>query len=159
MASRPLIELSELDLTQRCANRDEILAVLSQRGTFAMLDGIVMRDEEAGLVVGYKEIRREDWWAPDHIPGRPIFPGVLQIEAGAQLCSYDYLLRMRGADQRFIGFGGLNETRFRGVVEPDVRMHFVGKVNRIRSSMFTYFVQGFVEQRLVFETEVIGVAL
>ena len=159
MPSQPLVELAELDLSQRCADRDDILAVLKQRGTFAMLDGIVLRDEAAGLIVGYKEIRSDDWWAPDHIPGRPIFPGVLQIEAGAQLCSYDYLVRTRGEENRFIGFGGLNGTRFRGVVEPDTRLHFVGKVNRIRSTMFTYFVQGWVDARLVFETEVIGVAL
>ena len=80
------------------------------------------------------------------------------IETGAQLCSYDYLCRMGDTGERFLGFGGLNNTRFRGVVEPGVRMYFVGKVNRMRSTMFTYFTQGIVEDKIVFEAEVIGVA-
>ena len=110
------------------------------------------------IIVGYKDIRADDWWTADHIPGRPIFPGALMIETGAQLCSYDYLCRMGDTGERFLGFGGLNNTRFRGVVEPGVRMYFVGKVNRMRSTMFTYFMQGIVDDKIVFEAEVIGVA-
>lgn len=159
MAAQPLIDLRELDLTRVVATREEILSLLKQRGPFAMLDGIVYSGADDEIIVGYKDIRADDWWAEGHIPGRPIFPGALMIETGAQLCSYDYLLRTQGGNGRFIGFGGLNATRFRGVVEPETRMYFVGKLNRIRSTMFTYFAQGFVEGRIVFETEVLGVAL
>ncbi len=158
MAREPLTDLSRLDLTQVRADHAEIYRVLQHAGRFALLDAVVHRDQEAGLIVGHKDIRADDWWAPDHVPGRPIFPGALMIETGAQLCSYDFLLR-RAGEQRFIGFGGLNETRFRGIVEPGCRMHFVGKVHRERSTMFTYFVQGWVGDQLVFETEVLGVAL
>ena len=158
MASQPLIDLASIDLDRVVATRDEILSKLKQRHEFAMLDGIVHRDQEAGLIVGFKEIRADDWWAAGHIPGRPIFPGVLMIESGAQLCSYDFLLRSEG-EERFIGFGGLNDTRFRGIVEPDCRMLFVARPHRVRSTMFTYLCQGLVEGRLVFEAEVIGVAL
>ena len=49
--------------------------------------------------------------------------------------------------------------RFRGVVEPGMRLLFIAKLHRLRSTMFTYFMQGFVERKLVFETEVIGVAI
>lgn len=159
MPSSPLIDLDQIDLSQTVATRAEILTVLKQRGPFAMLDAIVHRGTEPELIVGYKDIRSDDWWADAHIPGRPIFPGALMIETSAQLCAYDYLVRMPKADERFVGFGGLNATRFRGLVEPTARMYFVGKPNRIRSGMFIYFAQGFVEGRMVFETEVMGVAL
>ncbi|MCB9905875.1 MAG: hypothetical protein H6831_15860 [Planctomycetes bacterium] len=159
MASTPLFDLSRIDLTAPpIAGPDQLKSLLRQRGTFEMLDGVLHQDAEEQIIVGYKDIRADDWWTQDHIPGRPIFPGALMIETGAQLCSYDYLCRMGDTGERFLGFGGLNNTRFRGVVEPGVRMYFVGKVNRMRSTMFTYFTQGIVEDKIVFEAEVIGVA-
>ena len=159
MASAPLFDLSRLDLEAApIAGPTELKALLRQRGTFEMLDGVLYQNAEEQIIVGYKDIRDDDWWVEDHIPGRPLFPGALMIEAGAQLCSYDYMVQEGGIGERFLGFGGLNQTRFRGVVEPGVRMYFIGKVHRVRKTMFTYFVQGFVEGKLVFEAEVIGVA-
>jgi 3-hydroxyacyl-[acyl-carrier-protein] dehydratase len=158
MARELLADVARLDLSQVIADHGKIYSLLQHAGRFALLDAVVYRDPEQGLIVGYKDVRADDWWAPDHVPGRPIFPGALMVETGAQLSSYDFLLRQEG-EQRFIGFGGLNDTRFRGLVEPGVRMHFVSKLHRARSTMFTYFVQGLVDGNLVFETEVLGVAL
>jgi 3-hydroxymyristoyl/3-hydroxydecanoyl-(acyl carrier protein) dehydratase len=50
----------------------------------------------------------------------------------------------------------MNETRFRGVVRPPCRMIFVARPLKLRSRMFTYATQGFVEGKLVFETEILG---
>ncbi|MDP6539463.1 MAG: beta-hydroxyacyl-ACP dehydratase [Planctomycetota bacterium] len=160
MASPPLVDLDSLDLSETIATHGEVYAVLEQSGRFALLDGVLHRDADEGLIVGFKDIRADDWWAPDHIPGRPIFPGALMIEAGAQLCSYDSFLRRADAGESgFFGFGGLNGTRFRGVVEPGMRLLFVAKLGRLRRTMFTYQTQGFVEDKLVFEAEVMGVAI
>lgn len=159
MASTPLFDLSTIDLDGPViAGPDQLKSLLRQRGTFELIDGVLHQDPEEGVIVGFKDIKAGDWWCEDHIPGRPIFPGALMIETGAQLCSYDYMCHQDDMGERFLGFGGLNNTRFRGVVEPGVRMVFVGKVNRIRKTMFTYFVQGFVDDKIVFEAEVIGVA-
>lgn len=160
MPSPPLFDLSTIDLTQIVATPEVLKQKLAQRGTFEMLDGAIFRDPEQGIIVGFKEIRADDWWAPDHIPGRPLFPGALMIETAAQLCSFDYSTNLpEDAEERFIGFGGLNGTRFRGTVEPEGRMYFVGKVNRVRKTMFSYLAQGFYRDKLVFESEVIGLAL
>jgi 3-hydroxyacyl-[acyl-carrier-protein] dehydratase len=159
MASQPFIDLATLDLEQVIHGRDELLSKLSQRGTFEMMGGVIHRDEEQGTIVGFKDIRSDDWWAADHIPGRPLFPGALMIEASAQLCTFDYLLRPDANNDDFIGFGGVTDTRFRGVVEPDGRMYFVGKLKRIRRSLFVYYAQGFYNDKLVFESEITGVVL
>lgn len=155
MASTPFIDLESIDLEARIADSEELCAHLAQRGTFQMLQGVIHRDVEEGLILGYKDISSEDWWAPDHIPGRPLFPGVLMIESAAQLCSYDFSLRQPDND-KFVGFGGVNKTRFRGTVEPDGRLYFIGKLNRVRSSMFMYFAQAIYNGKMVFETEIIG---
>lgn len=160
MPAKPLFDLSSIDLTRIIATPDELKKKLAQRGTFEMLDGAIWRDPEEGIIVGFKEIRADDWWASDHIPERPLFPGALMIETAAQLCSFDYSTRCEDeVGERFIGFAGLNGTRFRGTVEPEGRMYFIGKANRVRSTMFSYLAQGFYRDALVFETEVIGIAL
>jgi 3-hydroxyacyl-[acyl-carrier-protein] dehydratase len=157
MPSTPLFDFETIDLSRTVASRDEIYRLLKQSGRFAMLDGILHFDPQGSVVLGFKEILPGDWWAADHIPGRPIFPGALMIEAAAQLCAWDYMKRAHGSEDVFVGFGGLESTRFRGLVEPGCRMIFAGAVKRIRSRMFTYAAQAFVDRELVFETDVIGV--
>lgn len=159
MATSPIIDLSTLDLEQVISDSAELRSKLAQRGTFDMVDAVVHRDTEAGIIVGYKDIRGDDWWAADHIPGRPLFPGVLMIEACAQLCSYDYQVNHPLDPDTFVGFGGVDKTRFRGTVEPDGRLYLCGQVHRVRSGFFTYRAQGIYREKLVMECEVIGVAL
>ena len=160
MATEPILDFDSVDLSEVIVSKEGVLEHLKQRGTFEMLDGILHRSEEDNLIVGFKEIRKEDWWAKDHIPGRPLFPGALMVEGGAQLCTFDFLMRKtdRPKDQ-FIGFGGMNNTRFRAAVEPDCRLIMAGRVERIRSRMFIYYCQGFVDRTLAFETEIQGVVV
>jgi 3-hydroxyacyl-[acyl-carrier-protein] dehydratase len=159
MASEPILNFDGLDLSKDLFTKSDTLEVLKQRGTFEMLDGVLHRDEEANLIVGYKEIRKTDWWASDHIPGRPLFPGALMVEGAAQLCTFDFLQRKPEMKDTFIGFGGLDGTRFRSAVEPDCRLIIAGRVERIRSRMFIYYTQGYVDRKLAFETIIRGVVV
>jgi 3-hydroxyacyl-[acyl-carrier-protein] dehydratase len=159
LPAQPLIDLDSLDLSQVVVGREGIRRHCKQRNRFDMVDGILYFTPGGELVVGFKEIRSTDWWAEDHIPGRPIFPGVLQIEGAAQMCSWAFLQQERDLGGKFVGFGGLNETRFRGQVVPDCRLVFVGKLLRSRPTMFTYQAQAFVERKMVFESEIIGVVI
>lgn len=159
MPAQPLVDLASLDLTRVLVSSDEIRKLCRQRNRFAMLDGILHDAPQEQLVVGFKDLSADDWWAPDHIPGRPIFPGVLQLEAAAQLATWQFLSYQSKDPGQFVGFGGLNETRFRGVVSPPARLILVAKTVRVRSSMFTYAAQGFVDGKLVMETEILGVVV
>jgi len=108
-------------------------------------------------------VRADEWWAKDHIPGRPIFPGVLMVEASAQLGSFDFFRRHPELAVDFIAFTGIDGTRFRATVEPPCRLWFVGKASKSRVSgskvIFSYEVQGLVDGKLVFESEVTGMQL
>lgn len=156
MAAPPLIDLDSVDLSRVVIPPEEIRKACKQRGQFEIPEGILHYDEARRLVVGFRDIRADDWWAPCHIPGRPIFPGVLQIEGAAQLCTYDFIERSAGLGEVFVGFAGLNGTRFRAIVEPPCRMIWVVQVQKIRRSMFVYDAQGFVDKNMVFETEIMG---
>jgi len=153
------LDLSGLDLDRVVISREEIYETLPHRGRFALLDGILRFDPEHELIVGFKEIRAEDWWAPDHIPGRPLFPGVLMVESAAQLSSFDFMRRRSESPDTFVGFGGLDATRFRGTVQPPSRLILAARSLRVRMNMFTYEAQGFVEDKLVFQTQIMGVTV
>ncbi|MCP3915587.1 MAG: beta-hydroxyacyl-ACP dehydratase [bacterium] len=156
----PLIDFESIDLSQEVLDQEGLKRFLKQRDRFLMLDGILHEDVEGKLTVGYKDIRADDWWAPDHIPGRPMFPGALQVETAAQISSYDYSAhRLDGSldDGKFVGFGGVDNCRFRRLVQPDCRMIFAIYLAKHSRRMFRYQAQGFVENELVFEAEILGV--
>lgn len=160
MPREPLIDFDALDLSREVVSSDRIRAVCEQRGTFALLDGLLHFDLSGNLAVGYKDLSPDDWWARDHIPRRALFPGVLQLECAAQLCTWDYVHRREPrakAAGEFIGFGGLDQARFRDVVEPPARLIVAATNERLRSKMFVYRTEGFVGRRKVFEASIRGV--
>ena len=83
--ARPLVELSKLDLSQDVVSEEELRSLVPHREQFQLLDGICHFDAEQGLVVGYKDWGDDPWWGRGHIPGRPLMPGVLMVEALAQV--------------------------------------------------------------------------
>ena len=80
MPSRLFIDLSTIDLDRVIYDVEAIEQVNLQRYEMRHLDGIVHLDPEAGYVVGFKDVTDDEFWVRGHIPGRPLFPGVLMIE-------------------------------------------------------------------------------
>lgn len=159
MAAEPFLDFDRIDLGTSLVDLEARRAVLRQRGTFELLDAFHVLDHENGVLAASKAIRADDWWARDHIPGRSLFPGVLMIEASAQACSYHYQSHRAELADAFIGFGGVDGVRFRGTVEPPSTLLFMARILRVRSRMFTYEVQGWVERALVFEGQIMGIVL
>src|ERR1700761_1731120 len=116
MPPRLLYDISGIDLKQVLFDQEAIRLRNPQRGDMEHLDAIIWADGEAGQILGYKDVRENEFWVPGHIPGRPLFPGVLMIEAAAQLCSFH--VREYEKWTGFIGFGGAEEIRFRMPVVP-----------------------------------------
>jgi len=158
-------EAQRLRLTRVLFDKDVLYSFLPQRGGFALIDGVVLMDMEQDLIVGFKDVRHDEWWSEDHIPETPIFPGALMVEASAQLGTFHFYHRIPEQQGAFIGFTGIDKTRFRSSVAPGCRLYLVAKVHRMRTNLFTYVVQGYTErdgvldERMVFQTEVTGMVL
>ncbi len=151
-----LFDISEIDLERVVADQEAIRRVNPQRGDMEHLNGINWFDP-GGKIVGYKDCRADEFWVPGHIPGRPLLPGVLMIEAAAQLASYfvKAVLKWDG----FIGFGGVQECKFRATVTPGSRLYLIGLQTTARHRRFTSRFQGMVNGQLAFEAGITGVVL
>ena len=108
-------------------------------------------------MVGLRDIKADEWWTRGHVPGRPLFPGVLMIEAAAQLAGF-FGKKVLGS-QRFIGFGGVDKVKFREAVVPPAKMYILAKGIEVRPRRIVCDVQGVVDGRLVFEGQVTGVPM
>src|SRR5689334_19366782 len=125
MPPQLLFDVSQINLEQIVYDQNAIREANPQRGHMEMLDGIAYVNTDQGEIVGYKDVRNGEFWVAGHIPGRPLFPGVLMIEAAAQLASF-YTRKFIGWTG-FIGFGGVEETKFRMQVTPGQRLYLLGK--------------------------------
>lgn len=149
-----LFDISGIDLNRIVSDQEDIRRYNPQRGAMEMLNGVVHVDPVNHRVIGYKDIRTDEFWVDGHIPGRPLFPGVLMIETAAQLASY-HAKKIIGWEG-FVGFGGLEECRFRAPVEPPCRMYVLGQRLWQRSRLICCKKQGIVNGNLVFEATIVG---
>jgi 3-hydroxyacyl-[acyl-carrier-protein] dehydratase len=149
-----LFDLAAIDLNRVLFDQEAIRESNPQRGDMEMLNGIIYADAEKGEILGYKDVGEKEFWVSGHIPGRPLFPGVLMIEAGAQLSSL-YTRKYEGWTG-FIGFGGVDGVKFRAPVTPGNRMYILAKKLWSRHRRICSKVQGVVNGALVFEAEITG---
>ena len=152
------IDPAQLDMTKVFADRDAIHAVNPQRFEMAQLTAIVHVDPVQHIVAGYKDVGADEFWVRGHMPGYPLLPGVLMCEAAAQICSY-YTATHGLMSGDFIGFGGLENVRFRAPVRVGDRLVLVGKALKLNRRQTVFNVQGFVGSTMVFHADVLGVPL
>ena len=149
-----LFDLSKIDLSKTEFSSDVISTVNPQSHEMSQLDGIIWHDLEKLLCLGFKDVTDDEFWVRGHIPGRPIMPGVIMVEAAAQLCSF-FMKKIYGLEG-FIGFSGIDKTKFRETVVPGQRLYLLCHISKIRSRQFSSTVQGVVNDKMVFDTIISG---
>jgi 3-hydroxyacyl-[acyl-carrier-protein] dehydratase len=154
MPPQILYDLSGIDLNKVLYDKEAIHEVNPQRGDMQHLDAIVHVDADRGRIVGFKDVRDDEFWVAGHIPGRPLLPGVIMIEAAGQLAAF-YTSKIMGWGG-FIGFGGAEKIRFRQPVAPGCRLHLICLKISERHRRVECMVQGLVNGSQVFEATIVG---
>jgi 3-hydroxyacyl-[acyl-carrier-protein] dehydratase len=103
--------------------------LLSHRPPFLFVDGL--SELVAGQrAAGWWTLTGDEWFFPGHFPGRPTLPGVLMVEAMAQVGACAVL-----ADERHAGklplFGGTDKVKFRRQVAPGERLDLEVTMTRL----------------------------
>jgi 3-hydroxyacyl-[acyl-carrier-protein] dehydratase len=154
-----LIDLSAIDFDKPIATIEEIRQVNPQRFEMEQLTAIVHVNTEVWSCVGYKDVTDKEFWVRGHMPDLPLMPGVVMLEAIAQLCSYvtqkhDLLVA------EMVGFGGLEEVRFRDPVLPGDRLILMCVLDKVRRGrMIVCRFQGVVKDRVVIEGVLKGIPI
>ena len=154
-----ILDPSEYDVERVVADAEQIRKHNPQRFEMEQLTAIVMDDVERGVCVGYKDVTPDEFWVRGHMPGMPLMPGVIMCEAAAQLCSYHaHKHNLLGVPM--IGFGGLDDVRFRGAVQVGDRLVIVCEKQQLRvGQMIRCRFQGFVNDSLVCEGSIRGIPI
>lgn len=154
MPPLPILDPATLDFSNLVANRDAVQELNPHRYEFALLDGVVLFDPDTDVFAGYHDVRPDAYWVRGHIPGRPLLPGVLMIEASAQLASY--AMHRWQPDSGFLGFAGVDNVKFRGTVEPPARLIILGRKVECKRRRIISDMQGFVDGTMVYEGRITG---
>ena len=129
----------------------EIQEILPHRYPMLLVDRI-LELEPLKRAVGIKNVTVNEHFFEGHFPGEPVMPGVLILEAMAQvggvalLCTEEY----RGKLALFVG---MDRVKFRKPVVPGDQLRMVVEVLKVRSSIGKLWAQAFVEGQLVAEGE------
>ncbi len=160
MRAKDLIfEFSEFDENRVIADVEAIRRENRQRHEMEQLTAVVHFDGAKNASVGYKDVTDQEFWVRGHMPGMPLMPGVIMCEAAAQLASY-HVTKAGFFGDHTLGFGGLEDVHFRGVVRPGDRLVIAVQLTKMRkNAMVVCRFQCFVRQNLVCEGTIKGIAL
>ena len=154
-----LFDLSQIDLSAKpIFDRNDIIKVNPQNFEMQQLDGVLWFDKANMLVLGYKDVTDKEFWIRGHIPGRPLDAGGDYDRVGGPAIE---LLRQHVLGEvGFIGFTSIESAKFRATVVPGQRLLLLGKITKFRKGRkYDAYIQGIVDDKMVFDTEVSGMGV
>lgn len=152
-----LIDLSKIDLSACARDKASLQLKIPHRGLMMLLDRLVWEKPDFTEAVAVKHVREDEFWVPGHFPGRPMMPGVLMIEAGAQLACYLFIVRQ--PEVKLAAFLRIENACFRSMVKPGDDLHLLCKEIKLGRRRFISDIQGVVGGRIAFDARVIGMQL
>jgi len=128
-----------------------ILEYLPHRYPFLLVDRVTMIEDEK-RIEGIKNVTINEPFFQGHFPGMPIMPGVLQLEALAQLSG---ILLLQNPENRgkLAFFMAVDKARFRKPVLPGDQLHLIGEVLKIKKRLLKVKGTAMVEGKVVCEAE------
>jgi len=130
---------------------EHLMKLLPHRYPFLLVDRVT--DYVPGKYVkGYKNVTINEPFFCGHFPEVPIMPGVLQIEAMAQLCSA-MVFTMPEYQNKFGVFTGIDKARFKRAVKPGDKFEMEAEFTKARGPLIFAHAKGFVDGKLAVEAD------
>ena len=126
----------------------EIMEILPHRYPFLMVDRILKMDVEEGTITGLKNLSMNEEFFQGHFPGNPVMPGVLQMEAMAQVAGV-LLIRLFGGAGTISYFAAIDNARFRKPVVPGDQLRMEIEIIKAKPRLSKVHAKAFVDGQLV----------
>ncbi|GAC1446528.1 MAG: 3-hydroxyacyl-ACP dehydratase FabZ [Pyrinomonadaceae bacterium] len=133
-----------------------IQEILPHRPPFLFVDRIVELIPRE-RIVGIKQVTANEWFFQGHYPGAPVMPGVLIVEALAQVGAVLALREFADRDQRIPLFSGIKDARFRRPVLPGDTLFLEVTALRVGSRVQRMRGEAKVDGQIVAEAEIMSV--
>jgi beta-hydroxyacyl-ACP dehydratase FabZ len=130
---------------------NEILNILPHRYPFMLVDRII-EIEDGKRIVGIKNLTFNEQFFQGHFPGRPVMPGVLQMEAMAQVAGI-LLNKMFGGEGKISFFAAIDNARFRRPVVPGDQLRMEIEIINAKPRLSKVNAKAFVDGKLVSEAD------
>jgi len=128
---------------------DQIETIIPHRYPFLFVDRMVeIEDGKRG--VGIKNVSANEWFFEGHFPGRKVMPGVLIVEALAQVAAVTLLRKIDAAGKTPM-FGGIEQMRFRRPVVPGDQLRLEFTLEKMRGPVGKGAVRATVDGQLAAE--------
>ncbi len=132
-------------------NTEEIMKILPHRYPFLLVDRITYL-EKGKKAVGIKSVTMDEYFFQGHFPGRPVMPGVLIVEAMAQVGGV-LMLACEEHSGKLAYFMAANNIKFRKTVVPGDQLVIEVEVGKVRSKTGVVYTKAFVDNKVVAEAE------
>ena len=129
----------------------EIMKMIPHRYPFLLVDRIT-ECVPGEYCKGYKNVTMNEQFFCGHFPENPIMPGVLQIEAMAQL-SAGILMNMPEYKGKLALFAGIEGARFKNVVRPGDRLDMESRIIKRKGPIVKTEAKAFVDGKLTVSAE------
>jgi len=149
-----LFPVGDIDIYRPSITREALVQALPHRGDMLLLDHIAWVDRTGNQALAVKRLRHDEFWVAGHFPQQPVMPGVLMVEAGAQLALYLCQQRLPGTDSGTLL--RIENARFRSGAVPGDTLLILCKLVERNRDLFCYDIQGQVGKRIAFDGRIVG---
>jgi 3-hydroxyacyl-[acyl-carrier-protein] dehydratase len=133
---------------------ERIMEMIPHRYPFLMIDRIIDMEIDK-FAVGLKNVTVNEPFFQGHFPGKPVFPGVLLIEAMAQTSAVLVVETLgKSAEGKLVYFMSIDEARFRKPVVPGDSVHIRAEKMQSRKNVWKFACTATVEGAKVAEAVV-----
>lgn len=139
-------------MEEKRININEIIKILPHRYPFILVDRIT-HIKKGHSIIGIKNVTMNEPQFTGHFPDNPVMPGVLIIEALAQLSAILVAQSMTTMDNKEVFFMSIQDAKFRQIVQPGDTLEMHSTITQNRGAVWKFTAHAKIDGKIVSECD------